>query len=63
MEAEYKKLKKEIEKSFAKIWGKRCASKDIDDFPDLKRKPEQRCATCSAYDKLDLFLKDLQSSL
>jgi hypothetical protein len=63
MEAEYKKLKKEIEKSFLKVWGPRCEQKDTDEFPDLKHKPEERCATCRAYDMLDIFIGHLQKTL
>lgn len=63
MEAEYKKLKKEIEKSFSKVWGDRCDVKDITEFPDLKHKPEERCATCRAYDMLDIFIDALQKTL
>jgi hypothetical protein len=63
MEAEYKKLKKEIEKSFSKVWGARCKQKDLEEFPDLKKKPEERCATCRAYDMLDIFLDSLQKTL
>lgn len=63
MEAEYKQLKKDIEKSFKKVWGGRCETKDTTDFPDLKRKPEERCATCRAYDMLDMFLDALKKTL
>jgi hypothetical protein len=63
MEPEYKELKKDVEKSFKKIWGPRCKVKDTKEFPDLKRKPDERCMTCRAYDRLDEFLADLQNSL
>ena len=63
MDAEYKRLKKEIEKSFKKVWGDRCETKDTKDFPDLKLKPDERCMTCVSYEKLDKFLADLQKSL
>lgn len=63
MEAEYKKLKKEIEASFRKVWGKRCKTLDLVDFPDLKNKQDERCMTCLAYEKLDNFIADLQKTL
>lgn len=62
MEAEYKKLKKEIEKSFSKVWGERCTH-DPNEFPDLKNKPELRCQTCRAYNMLDIFIDALQKPL
>jgi uncharacterized protein (UPF0335 family) len=63
MEQEYKQLKKDIEKSFSKIWGKRCEIKDVKQFPDLKKKPEERCMTCRAYDMLDIFMDSLEKAL
>lgn len=63
MDPEYKKLKKEIETAFKKVWGPRCETKDLKDFPDLKNKPESRCMTCVSYEKLDNFMADLQKSL
>lgn len=63
MEQEYKALKKEVEKSFKKIWGPRCKTSDLVDFPELKKQPESRCMVCLSYEKLDNFLADLQKSL
>lgn len=64
MDIEYKKLKKTVEASFKKIWGPRCEVYDLDEWPDLKKANEdERCSVCRAYDKLDIFVEDLEKTL
>lgn len=63
MEDEYKKLKKQTEKEFKKIWGPRCDHKDTEFFPEAKKNPDYRCMTCRSYDALDNFFAELHKSL
>lgn len=60
MQEDFEVFKKKVEKAYAKIWGKRCEVKDLDDFPELKTDPaNSRCACCYAYELLDKNLDNL----
>lgn len=58
-------LKKRLEKALQKDFGKRCETKDIEDFPDLLDNPDKtsRCPVCVAYEKLDAFVDDLWGAI
>jgi len=57
MEEDFEAFKKKVEKAYAKIWGKRCAPKDTEEFDDLT--PDSRCACCYAYELLDKNIQNL----
>jgi hypothetical protein len=48
------KLEEEVEKYFTKKYGKRCKTKDIDDFPEIKDdKDSNRCFVCEIWETVD----------
>lgn len=59
-----KRMKREvgttIEKFIENGWGKRCKSKDTDDFPDLKD-TDNRCACCEMWEYYDDYVTSLKS--
>ena len=56
---DFEEFKKKVEKAYAKIWGKRCEIKDLDEFPDLSIDSRSRCPSCHAYDLLDKNIEQL----
>lgn len=56
MDKDILRLKKHMEKAYAKTFGKRCTTTDLEDFPELKDAGGGRCFTCVAYEKLDNFI-------
>lgn len=42
-----------LEKLLIEHFGKRCKTKDTDDFPDLKGKKKGRCLTCEVWEAFD----------
>lgn len=56
-----KNFKKQLEKTIRKDFGKRCGTKDIEDFPELVNDPlASRCVTCLVYEELDAMIARLQ---
>lgn len=54
-------LKPRLAKVIRKDFGKRCSTKDTDDFPELVGDPKaNRCITCLVYEELDAMMARLQ---
>ena len=54
-------MKPKLEKVIAKDFGKRCGTKDIEDFPELIGDDDaNRCITCVMYEELDNYIARLQ---
>ena len=42
-------------------WGKRCETKDLEDFPELAHDPKgSRCGTCEMWEHYDEWVKELR---
>lgn len=55
---EYKKMRSDILKLIKRDYGKRCKTKDTDDFPEILGKTklmEGRCCVCLVYETFDEF--------
>lgn len=60
MEQDFKVFRKAVEKAYSKIWGVRCETLDLDDFPELMDDPaSSRCPACYAYELLDKSIDQL----
>lgn len=53
MDSDMLKLKDRLDKQFTKTFGKRCKTKDYDDFPELKGDEESRCFSCRSWEIWD----------
>ena len=55
---EYKKMRSDILKLIKRDYGKRCKTKDTEDFPEMLGKTEVlegRCYLCLVYERFDKF--------
>lgn len=57
-EVDYGRIKKVLDDALAKDWGPRCATKDYEDFPEIKGDDPNkisRCHACEVYERYDRF--------
>lgn len=57
------KLKDKLDKQFSKTFGKRCKTKDYEDFPELKGDEKSRCFSCLSWEKWDRAFVDFWKAL
>lgn len=50
-----------LEQYVTEMWGKRCETSDLEDFPDLKDdRNASRCVCCEAWEEVDRFKEWLE---
>lgn len=57
---EYKAIHDDVLRLIERDWGKRCETKDTEDFPELLNSKNGRCGVCVVYEKFDKFWARLE---